>query len=77
MEMWVLAPPPPTRLVAPPLSPTRLEVASLSDDSPSDSSGYNNECPHVKEVSSYELLLDFKFLVQLLNMYTFIFKFKS
>jgi hypothetical protein len=26
------------------------------DDSPSNSSGYNNEYPHVKEVSSYELL---------------------
>jgi hypothetical protein len=27
------------------------------------SSGYNNECPHIKEVSSYELLLDFNCLV--------------
>jgi hypothetical protein len=40
-------PPPPTRL----------------DDSSSTSSSYNDECPHVKEVSSYELLLDFNFLV--------------
>jgi hypothetical protein len=40
-----------------------------SNDSPSDSPGYNDECPHVKEVSSYELLLDFNCLVQLLNVY--------
>jgi hypothetical protein len=40
-----------TRLVAPP-HPTHVEESS--DDSPSDSSGYNDECPHVKEVSSYE-----------------------
>jgi hypothetical protein len=51
MEMW--------EVVAP---PTRLEEAS-SDDSPSASSGYNDECLHIKEVSSYELLLDFKCLV--------------
>jgi hypothetical protein len=38
-----------------------------SDDFPSVSSGYNDECPHVKEVRSYELLLDFNCLVQLLN----------
>jgi hypothetical protein len=62
-------------MVAPPL--TCLEVDSSSDDSPSDSSGYNNECPHIKEVSSYELLLDFNCLVQLLNASTFIFRFKS
>jgi hypothetical protein len=62
MEMWVVAPPPLACLVAPPL--TRLEVASSSIDSPSDSSGYNDECPHVKKVSSYELLLDFNCLVQ-------------
>jgi hypothetical protein len=68
VEMWVVAPPPPL---------TRLEVASSSDDSPSDYSGYNDECPHVKEVSSYELLLNFNYLVQLLNVYTFIFIFKS
>jgi hypothetical protein len=37
---------------------TRLEEAS-SDDSPSTFSDYNHECPHVKEMSSYELLLDF------------------
>jgi hypothetical protein len=41
--MWVAAPPPPL-----------MHVEELSDDCPSDSSGYNNECPHVKEVSSYE-----------------------
>jgi hypothetical protein len=62
-------------VVAPPL--TRLEVASSSDDSPTNSSGYNDECPHVKEVSPYELLLDFNCLVELLNVYTFIFRFKS
>jgi hypothetical protein len=62
-------------MVAPPL--TCLEVDSSSDDSPSDSSGYNDECPHIKEVSSYELLLDFNCLVQLLNASTFIFRFKS
>jgi hypothetical protein len=74
----VVAPPPSTRLVAPSNPPlTRLEVASSSNDSPSNSLGYNDECPHVKEVSSFELLLDFNCLVQLLNMYTFIFRFNS
>jgi hypothetical protein len=43
-------------MVAPPPL-TRLELASSHDSS----SGYNDECPHVKEVSSYELLLDFNF----------------
>jgi hypothetical protein len=52
VEMWVVTPPP----------PTRLEVAS-SNDSRSASSGYNDECPHVKVVSSYELLLNFNCLV--------------
>jgi hypothetical protein len=75
IEMWVVAPPPPARLVAPP--PTCLKVALSSEDSPLDSSGYNDECPHVKEISSYELLLDFNCLVELLNVYTFIFRFKS
>jgi hypothetical protein len=37
--------------MAPPL-PTHVEEVS-SNDSPSDSSSYNDECPHVKEVSSY------------------------
>jgi hypothetical protein len=41
----------------PPPHPTRL------DDSSSTSSSYNNECSHVKEVSSYELILDFNCLV--------------
>jgi hypothetical protein len=50
VEMWEVPPP-----------PTRLEEAS-SDDS-SASSGYNDECPHIKEVSSYELLLYFNCLV--------------
>jgi hypothetical protein len=54
VEIWVVTPPPPARLMAPP-PPTCLEVASSSDDSPSDSSGYNDECPHIKEVSSYQL----------------------
>jgi hypothetical protein len=66
VKMWMLAPP-----------LTCLEVDSSSDDSPSDSLGYNDECPHIKEVSSYELLLDFNCLVQLLNVSTFIFRFKS
>jgi hypothetical protein len=77
MEMWVVAPPPPVRLVAPLPSLTRLEVASSSDNTPSGYLGYNDECPHVKEVSSYELLLDFNCLVQLVNVYTFFFRFKS
>jgi hypothetical protein len=47
--------------MAPP-PPTRLEEAS-SDDSPLASLGYNDECPHVKDVSSYELFLDFNCLV--------------
>jgi hypothetical protein len=59
VEMWVVAPPP-TCLVAPP--PTHLEEA-LSNSSSSASSVYNGECPHIKEVSSYELLLDFNYLV--------------
>jgi hypothetical protein len=45
---WVVAPP-----------RTRLELAS----SDSSSLGYNDECAHVKEVSSYELLLDFNYLI--------------
>jgi hypothetical protein len=52
MEMWEVAPPP---LAC-------LEEVS-SDDSPSGSSGYNDKCPHVKEVSSYEHILDFNCLV--------------
>jgi hypothetical protein len=51
VEIWEVAPP-----------TTHLEEAS-SDDSPSASSGYNDECPHVKGVSSYELFLDFNCLV--------------
>jgi hypothetical protein len=47
VEMWEVPPPPPTRL----------------GDSYSTSSGYNDECPHFKEVSSYELFLDFNYLV--------------
>jgi hypothetical protein len=38
VEMWVVPPPPPTRL----------------GNSSSTSSGYNDECPYVREVSSYE-----------------------
>jgi hypothetical protein len=53
VKMWVVAPPP----------PTRLEEASSDDPPPSASSGYNDECPHIKEVSLYELLLDFNYLV--------------
>jgi hypothetical protein len=60
----VVAPPPPLRLQVAPIPPlthlaahpppplTRVEESS--DDSPSDSSGYNDECPHIKEVRSYE-----------------------
>jgi hypothetical protein len=73
----VVAPPPLACLFAPPLPPTRLEEASSSDSSSLDSLGYNDEFPHTKEVSSYELSLDFNYLVQLLNMYMFIFRFKS
>jgi hypothetical protein len=51
VEMWEVPPP-----------PTRLEEAS-SDSSSLASSGYNDECPHIKEVSSYELLLDLNYLV--------------
>jgi hypothetical protein len=42
VEMWVAAPPRPTR------------VEKSSDDFPSDSSDYNDECPHIKEERSYE-----------------------
>jgi hypothetical protein len=38
VEMWEVSPPPSTRL----------------GDSSSTSSSYNDECPHVREVSSYE-----------------------
>jgi hypothetical protein len=41
--------------VSPP-PPTRMGSSSTS-------SGYNDECSHVREVSSYELLLDFNCLV--------------
>jgi hypothetical protein len=54
VEMWVVrrtAPLPPLCLVTPP-PPTCVDEVS-SDDSPSDSSRYNDECPHAKEVSSY------------------------
>jgi hypothetical protein len=69
----MVAPPPSARLVAPPRPPppTRLVVALSFDDSPSDSSGYNDKCP------TYKLLLDFNYLIQLLNVYTFIFRLKS
>jgi hypothetical protein len=70
VEMWMVAPP--TRLVAPPPPPPPLTIRVKevsSDDSPSNSSGYNDECPHIKKVSSYELLLDFNYLVQLLNVH--------
>jgi hypothetical protein len=64
VKMWVVrrtAPPPLrlgtplplARLVAPLTMTTPLEVTSSSDDSPLDSSGYNDDCPHVKQVSSY------------------------
>jgi hypothetical protein len=51
VEIWEVAPP-----------PTCLEEAS-SNDSPSASSGYNDEWPHVKDMSSYELLLDYNYLI--------------
>jgi hypothetical protein len=47
VKTWEVSPPPPTRL----------------NDSSLVSLGYSDECPHVKEVSSYELLLDFNCLV--------------
>jgi hypothetical protein len=47
VEIWDVPLPPPTRL----------------GDSSLTFSGYNDECPHVKEVSSYELLLNFNCLV--------------
>jgi hypothetical protein len=56
VEMWVVALPPPLTC-----------VEELFDDSLLDSSGYNNECPHIKEVSSYKML-HFNCLVQLLNV---------
>jgi hypothetical protein len=45
------------------LPPLTCMKEASSDDSPSTSLGYNDECLHVKEVSSYELLLDFNYLV--------------
>jgi hypothetical protein len=62
VEMWVVCltappplrlvtPPPPARLVAPPTPPTHVEEVTSNDSLLSDSSGYNDDCPHVKEVS--------------------------
>jgi hypothetical protein len=48
VEMWVVAPPPPLRLQVDPPPPTRLGDSSLTF------SGYNDECPHIREVSSYK-----------------------
>jgi hypothetical protein len=50
VEMWVV------RLTAPPLClmtppPTLVEEVSFDDSLLSNSSGYNDECPHVKEVN--------------------------
>jgi hypothetical protein len=60
MEMWVvcltvppplrLGTPPPACLVAPPPL-THVEEVSSDNSLLSDSSRYNDECPHVKEVS--------------------------
>jgi hypothetical protein len=61
VEIWVVATPPPTRLVAPP-PPTLMEESSSSSNFSS------VVCPHVKEVSSYELH-HFNCLVQLLNVH--------
>jgi hypothetical protein len=52
--------------MAPP--PPPLICVESSDNSPPDSLGYNDEFPHVKNVSSYELLY-FNCLVQLLNIH--------
>jgi hypothetical protein len=74
VEMWVVAPPPLSLQVAPPrpltslVAPPPTHMEESSDDSPSDSLGYNEECMHIKEVSSYELL-HFNCLVQLLNVH--------
>jgi hypothetical protein len=46
--------PPPTCLATAPPSPPLTHVEESSDDFPSYSSGYNDESPHVKELSSYE-----------------------
>jgi hypothetical protein len=63
VEMWVAAPPPlhlhvsplpPSTCMAAPPPPPLTHVEESPDDSPSDSSGYNDECPHIKEVSSHE-----------------------
>jgi hypothetical protein len=53
VEMWVVCrtAPPPLRLVTPPTPPTHVEEVTSNDSLLSDSSGYNDECPHVKEVS--------------------------
>jgi hypothetical protein len=53
MEMWVVhcTTPPPLRLETPPPPPTHMEEVSSNDFLLSDSSDYNDECPHVKEVS--------------------------
>jgi hypothetical protein len=53
LEMWVVCrtAPPPLRLVTPPTPPTHVEEVTSNDSLLSDSSGYNDECPHIKEVS--------------------------
>jgi hypothetical protein len=54
--MWMvcrIAPPPPACLVAPPPPPIHVKEVSSDESLLSDSSGYNDECPHVKDVSLY------------------------
>jgi hypothetical protein len=52
MEMWVVhCTTPPLRLETPPPAPTHMKEVSSNDFLLSDSSDYNDECPHVKEVS--------------------------
>jgi hypothetical protein len=65
VEIGVVAPPPPplTCLVAPPPPPLTSVEEDLFDDSPSGSSGYNDECPHIKVVNSYELSFESNCLV--------------
>jgi hypothetical protein len=54
VEIGVVAPPPP---------PLTSVEEDLFDDSPSGSSGYNDECPHIKVVNSYELSFESNCLV--------------
>jgi hypothetical protein len=58
VEMWV---------VAPPLTHLEVDLTSSSSDDSLTSSGYNDECPHVKEVSCDQLFIHYNCLLYIIN----------